>query len=143
MLTSAIESYKKGRKDLYASLCDDYLKLYKYQRQFSDNKFSGQSINETCLILLKNNDIKSAEKFRNEFKIPDKRYWWLRIQALAHLDDWIELEKLSKGKKSPIGYAPFVDICLEKGKKYEAMKYLPKVGDDLKVKYYIKAEYVI
>lgn len=61
---------------------------------------------------------------------------------MANLNDWIELEKLSKLKKSPIGYAPFVDICLEKDKK-EALKYLPKVSEELKVKYYLKAGYFI
>lgn len=32
------------------------------------------------------------------------RYWWLRIHCLAEQDMWSELEKLSKSKKSPIGY---------------------------------------
>lgn len=68
------------------------------------------------------------------------RYWWLRIQSMAHLNDWAELEKFSKSKKSPIGYAPFVDVCLQKGNKLEASKYLPRVSDELKVKYYIKTE---
>lgn len=64
----------------------------------------------------------------------------MRIQSLAHLKDWTELEKFSKSKKSPIGYAPFVDVCLQNGNKMEAVKYLPKVNDELKVKYYIKTE---
>lgn len=145
LLTSAMEAYKKGRKDLYASLCDEQLKLLRFQRQLDDkstsiHKYSGKSVHETCLDLLKNNDLKTAEKFRNDFKIPDKRYWWLRIQSLAHLGDWLELEKFSRSKRSPIGYAPFVDICLEKNNRQEALKYLPKVAEDLKVKYYIKAE---
>ena len=144
LLTSAAEAYRKGRKDMHASMCDEYLKLLRYQRSLDEKlgqpKYVGKSVHETCLLLLKSNDVKSAEKFRNEYKIPDKRYWWLRIQSLAHLEDWGELEKFSKGKKSPIGYAPFVDICLEKNNRQEALKYLPKVSEDLKVKYYIKAE---
>jgi hypothetical protein len=32
------------------------------------------------------------------------RYWWLRVQVLGELGEWAELEKLSKSKKSPIGY---------------------------------------
>ncbi|EFA13302.2 Vacuolar protein sorting-associated protein 16 homolog-like Protein [Tribolium castaneum] len=144
LLTSAAEAYRKGRKDLNASLCDDYLKLSRFQRQLDEKsgqqKYTGKSVHETCLLLLKSNEVKLAEKFRNDYKIPDKRFWWLRIQSLAHLEDWTELEKFSKAKKSPIGYAPFVDICLEKNNRHEALKYLPRVGDDLKVKYYIKAE---
>ncbi|RZC42147.1 vacuolar protein sorting-associated protein 16 -like protein, partial [Asbolus verrucosus] len=145
LLTSASEAYKKGRKDLYVSMCEEYLKLLKFQRQIEEKsngqqKIVGKSVHETCLFLLKSNDVKAAEKFRNDYKIPDKRYWWLKIQSLAHLEDWAELEKFSKVKKSPIGYAPFVDICLQKHKRPEALRYLPKVSEDLKVKYYIKAE---
>lgn len=32
------------------------------------------------------------------------RLWWLKLTALADLEDWEELEKFSKSKKSPIGY---------------------------------------
>jgi len=32
------------------------------------------------------------------------RYWWARLSILGKQEDWNELEKLSKIKKSPIGY---------------------------------------
>jgi len=32
------------------------------------------------------------------------RYWWTRLTVLAKQEDWNELDKLSKVKKSPIGY---------------------------------------
>nr|CAD7393630.1 unnamed protein product [Timema cristinae] len=66
------------------------------------------------------------------------RYWWLRILSLAALSEWSELDKFSKTKKSPIGYEPFVDVCLKYDKRSEAQKYLTRVKDDLKVKYYLK-----
>lgn len=59
---------------------------------------------------------------------------------MADLGDWVELEKFSKTKKSPIGYAHFVDVCLQKNNRTEAIKYLPKVSEDIIVKYYVKAE---
>jgi hypothetical protein len=34
----------------------------------------------------------------------NNRYWWLRIQCLVEQGLWVELEKFSKSKKSPIGY---------------------------------------
>lgn len=64
----------------------------------------------------------------------------MRIESLAKLNDWVELEKFSKSKKSPIGYSPFVDVCLEKNNKTEALKYLPRVSEDIIVKYYVKAK---
>jgi hypothetical protein len=30
--------------------------------------------------------------------------WWLKVTTFAEIGDWIELEKLSRAKKSPIGY---------------------------------------
>lgn len=68
------------------------------------------------------------------------RFWWLRIQSLADNGDWKELDKFSKVKKSPIGYAPFVDVCLQKYNNEEAAKYLSRVSEEIKVKYYVKAE---
>jgi hypothetical protein len=31
------------------------------------------------------------------------RYWWIKIHALAETGEWMELEKFSRNKKSPIG----------------------------------------
>ncbi|XP_018576701.1 vacuolar protein sorting-associated protein 16 homolog isoform X1 [Anoplophora glabripennis] len=144
LLTSAMEAYKKGRKDLYAGMCDETLKLLRFQRDIEEklpaakNKLAGLSVHNTCKSLLEMNETKLAEKFRNDYKIPDKRYWWLKIDSLAQQKEWVELEKFSKVKKSPIGYAPFVDVCLQNDNKEEALKYLSRVSEDLKVKYCIK-----
>ncbi|CAG2067227.1 unnamed protein product [Timema podura] len=35
-------------------------------------------------------------------------------------------------------FQPFVDVCLKYDKQSEAQKYLTRVKDDLKVKYYLK-----
>ena len=45
------------------------------------------------------------KRILNKFKwIRLSRYWWKKIQALGAARDWVELEKFSKSKKSPIGY---------------------------------------
>lgn len=145
LLTSALEAYKKGRKDLYVAMCDETIKLMRFQREVEDkvpgakNRFTGKSVHDTCQLLLEMKETKLAEKFKNDFKIPDKRYWWLKINSLANQENWVDLEKFSKIKRSPIGYAPFVDVCLQNGNREEALKYLPKVSEDIKVKYCIKA----
>ncbi|KAK4881688.1 hypothetical protein RN001_005007 [Aquatica leii] len=141
-LTSATEAYKKARNEVGYSICEETLRLLKYQRLLEDKineNLVGKSVHDTCKRLLELKDYKEAEKVRNNFKIPEKRYWWIRIQCLADAGDWIELEKFSKSKKSPIGYAHFVDICLQKNMQSEAIKYLPKVSEDIIVKYYVKA----
>lgn len=142
-LTGALNAYRKGRNDLCAAICEEALQLLKHQRMLEDKlkvDFVGKSVHDTCKKLLDMNEVKLAEKLKNDYKLPDRRYWWMRIQSLADANDFIELEKFSKLKKSPIGYAPFVDICLQKNNRTEAMKYLPRVSDDIKVKYYVKAE---
>lgn len=58
------------------------------------------------------------------------------------MNHWEDLDKFSKAKKSPVGYEPFVDACLKYNKNDEALKYLPRCRDDIKVKYYVKAEWV-
>jgi hypothetical protein len=46
---------------------------------------------------------KNESKLKSDFKVPDKRYWWIKIAAYAKLDNWKKLEKFSK-QKSPIGF---------------------------------------
>lgn len=140
-LVAAQESYKKAKIDLYASFCEEQLKLSKYQRSLEEKfkrDFIGKSLHATVKQLLSMQEVKLADKLRTEYKVPDRRYWWLRVKVLGEKGEWFELEKFSKSKKSPIGYEPFIDVCLQYGKTSEAEKYLPKVREELKVKYLTK-----
>ncbi|XP_068623324.1 vacuolar protein sorting-associated protein 16 homolog [Battus philenor] len=141
-LISARECYKKGKNDLGVSVCEDARKLCKQQSSLQETygeSFVGLSLHDTVKKLLNHGEIKLADKLRSEYKMPDRRYWWLRILTLTEKDDWDELDRFSKTKKSPVGYEPFVDACLKYNKNDEALKYLPKCRDDIKVKYYVKA----
>ena len=55
-----------------------------------------------------------------------RRYWWLKLRALAEIKDWNELETFSKSKKSPIGYEPFVRHLVSKGYGKQGATYVPK-----------------
>jgi len=35
--------------------------------------------------------------------VSEKRWYWLKVFALATIKDWVALEKFSKEKKPPIG----------------------------------------
>lgn len=39
-------------------------------------------------------------------------------------------------------FQPFVDICVQYNNNFEAQKYMPKVKDEMKVKYFVKLGYV-
>lgn len=120
--------------------------MLKEQKSFGDKyttsnsgSLYGRSLHDTIKILIERGDLKQAEKLKNEYKMPDKRYWWIRIQELARTSRWDDLEKFSKSKKSPIGYEPFVEVCLKYDDKEEAKKYLPKCRDERKIKLLTRA----
>lgn len=144
-LPTVSNAYKKQHKDLEAELCDDARKLLKQQQVISEKyssqatQFYGLSVHDTIKQLLNIGDIKLAEKMKSEYKVQDRRYWWLRIQVYADHFQWDELEKFSKSKKSPIGYEPFVEVCLKHNNIHEAKKYLAKCSSHKKIKWFIRA----
>ncbi|KAG8236730.1 hypothetical protein J437_LFUL014226 [Ladona fulva] len=141
-LYSAVEAFKRVHCDALSVLCQDQLRLLGHQKNLESkfgHAFVNLSLHDTVARLLKLGQFKLADKLRIEYKVPDRRFWWLKVVGLAELGEWAELEKFSKSRKSPIGFEPFVDVCLQKDKLQEAQKYLPKVKEEVKVKYYIKA----
>ncbi|XP_054707259.1 vacuolar protein sorting-associated protein 16 homolog [Uloborus diversus] len=141
-LQEALKSYKKAKNDFAAQITEEQLKLIKYQISFEEKfpqNYHNLSLHETIKQLLTHRESRLADDLRREFKVPDRRFWWLQITVLADGGDWLELEKFSRSKKSPIGYEPFVDVCVKHDNIYEAQKYLPKVKEENRIKYYIKA----
>ncbi|PPS07180.1 hypothetical protein GOBAR_AA13467 [Gossypium barbadense] len=80
----------------------------------------------TCIVL---GNHRAAMKVKTEFKVSEKRWYWLKVFALATIRDWEALEKFSKEKRPPIGYRPFVEACIDADEKGEALKYIPKLAD--------------
>lgn len=141
VLNAAKESYTKARNEFAAKQVDDEIKLVKYQRRLEEElkrPYMDLSLHQTIHKLIIDNSHKMAEQLRREFKVPDKRYWWLRIDALAEAGEWTELDKFSKTKKPPLGMEAFVEVCLKFGNKREAIKYVPRVLPDKKVQCLIK-----
>uniref|UniRef100_A0A3Q1GUH0 VPS16 core subunit of CORVET and HOPS complexes n=1 Tax=Acanthochromis polyacanthus TaxID=80966 RepID=A0A3Q1GUH0_9TELE len=87
---------------------------------------------ESRLSLLQS-AVDEYNKAKNEFAAK-VIYWWLKLKSLAEKEEWEELEKFSKSKKSPIGYLAFVEVCIKCNNKYEAKKYVSKVTPEQKVK---------
>ncbi|RWS09868.1 vacuolar protein sorting-associated protein 16-like protein [Dinothrombium tinctorium] len=107
-LRSAAESFRKAKHDFMSSETDEQIKLLKYQstmeEKFHHQKFVDLSVHQTIKKLLQEGEYKLAEELKKDRKVPDKRFWWLKITVLAEQGQWLELEKFSKVKKSPIGY---------------------------------------
>ncbi|XP_062127143.1 vacuolar protein sorting-associated protein 16 homolog [Drosophila sulfurigaster albostrigata] len=137
-------SYSQGRCTVEAELCADMARLLKMQKTHANKpnggeSMSGLSIHDTMLQLLERGELKEAEKMKTDYKVPDRRFWWMRILTLAKKHNWTELEKFSKSKKSPIGYEPFVEVCVQQENAKEAQKYIARCPDQRKVHWYMRA----
>ena len=59
-------------------------------------------MNETIRQLLFRNMSKKAEKLRSDFKVPDKRYWNIKLDSLLQSKDWDGLWSFGKLPCIPI-----------------------------------------
>eukprot|EP01112_Ceratiomyxa_fruticulosa_P007909 TRINITY_DN2060_c0_g1_i1.p1 TRINITY_DN2060_c0_g1~~TRINITY_DN2060_c0_g1_i1.p1 ORF type:complete len:827 (+),score=180.52 TRINITY_DN2060_c0_g1_i1:187-2667(+) len=143
-LQSAMRYYNESKEHQFqARQTEEQIKLLLVQKELEatieGTKFVDLSLSDTIYRLCVKFDIKRATKIRSEFKVPDKRFWWIRIKAVAETRDWEGLEKLAKEKKSPIGYEPFIDVCIEGKALQEAVKYIPKLAEaEKRIEYFMK-----
>lgn len=137
---------------------DEAVKLLHMQTQLekdTNQPFVGLSVSETiykCTMLGQQN---KSSKVKSEFKVPDKRYWWIKLRALVEVRDWENLEKLAKSKNSPIGYEvgrgsgfmsiydinkskPFVEECIKAKQYQEASKYILKCDTSMRPMLFVK-----
>ncbi|RYR35519.1 hypothetical protein Ahy_A10g050670 isoform B [Arachis hypogaea] len=112
---------------------EEHAKLLRIQHELEVTTkqaiFVDSSISDTirtCIVL---GNHRAAMRVKTEFKVSEKRWYWLKVFALATIKDWVALEKFSKEKRPPIGYRPFVEACIEADEKAEAIKYIPKLAD--------------
>lgn len=141
-LIEITNNYKKAHKDVESELCDDHRKLMKQQKLLEEKysrAFYGLSLHNTIKELLVLGDVKQAEKIRGDHKMSDKHFWYLRIEVLGTNYQWDELDKFSKSKKPPVGFEPFVEVCLKARNLNEAKKYISKCRDDKKIVWYNRA----
>ncbi|XP_071976977.1 vacuolar protein sorting-associated protein 16 homolog [Engystomops pustulosus] len=139
-LQNAVDEYSKAKNDFAAKATEDQIKLIRIQRSLQekmDKPYVDYSLHDTIYNLILDGLQKKAEQLYKDFKIPDKRYWWLKMSALAEKEDWEELENFSKSKKSPIGYLPYVEICMKHRNKFEAKKYIARVSPEQRVKAFL------
>ncbi len=144
-LNSMVTQLLPSRKDLdfLSKLLADHLKLLGFQKEISgqvkDSSCTELSVDELMSFCIKNSQLKQADRIRSVFKIPDKkcwssdrvmcRFWYIKIRALAEAGFWEVLKAFGFDKKSPIGYQPFVEICLKYENMEQARLYLPKVRE--------------
>ncbi|KAK4152076.1 Vps16, N-terminal region-domain-containing protein [Chaetomidium leptoderma] len=96
-----------------------------FDRDLTDS-FTGLSVNQTMLKLIRLGYHGRAKKIQSEFKVPEKVAWWIRLQALVAKRDWNEIEEISRQRKSPIGWEPFFNQTFQAGNPRLAAVFIPK-----------------
>ncbi|PRP78635.1 hypothetical protein PROFUN_13509 [Planoprotostelium fungivorum] len=125
----------RNKDTFMAKAVEDQIKLLHLQKDFEatiGGEYVDGSVSDTITKLILAGQNAKANKMQKDFKVPDKRFWWLKIRALAATSDWNSLDKFSREKKPPIGYEPFVEVCLEFKSREEAVRYVPKVASPAK-----------
>ncbi|TKA54279.1 hypothetical protein B0A53_03371 [Rhodotorula sp. CCFEE 5036] len=127
-----------------AKMVEDQIRLLVLQQQLeqeaaaSGRPFVGLSINATIRQCLLAGLDKKADKTRSDFKVPDKRFWYIKLRALVALRDWDALDTFARSKKSPIGYEPWVDELIRAGAHRQAVRYVDRCDPRNRVELYIK-----
>jgi len=138
---------RDGSYAFAARVTQDQVSLLLQQRDkeiATGQMLCGKSLAETVRALLLCGDMKGATKFKSEFKMSDKKFWWLRVQAIAEnskedIACFNQLERLAKEKKSPIGYEPFADVCIDGNLPEEAVKYINMIPElPKRIPYYVR-----
>eukprot|EP00762_Andalucia_godoyi_P003514 ANDGO_04278.mRNA.1 Vacuolar protein sorting-associated protein 16 homolog len=135
-LRAAADDFNVSSKDFQgvSRLCEEQVELLQSQKAAEEHSGDGgsltfSSVSDTIYTLISSGDFKSAERFRSQFKVTDKKFWWIKVKALGVSRNWEGLEKFAKEKKSPIGYEPFVQVCIANGNRLEGEKYVVRVAN--------------
>ena len=132
------EHFKKSREDFHASIAAENHKLLKYQSDLETRfgkPYLNLSLHETLIKLVADNELKLADKLKSEFKISDRKYFWIKVRAYGESQQWSELSNLAKNKRNPIGLGAFVDQCLKQDRRDQAAKYWPMLSPEEREKY--------
>lgn len=132
-LDLALKFFDRNKEYAFAQKAtQDEIRLLRLQMELTaetNRPFVDMSLSDTIFHCFEVGKSSKADSLAKEFKVPDKRFWWLKVKALAHFSLWAELERFANSKKSPIGYQPFFDVCREQRKDIEAVKYIDKLPD--------------
>lgn len=95
-------------------------------RDIDPPRYTGLSLNETLTRLVRSGYSKRAAKLQADFRVPDKTWSWIRLRALVANRDFLEIEEMSKQRKSAIGWEPFFSEVLGAGNPKLAAMFVPK-----------------
>ncbi|CAO1620419.1 unnamed protein product [Parajaminaea phylloscopi] len=120
-------------KALESKLVDESVKLLSLQSALERedggrSQWLHLSLNDTLRELCVKRWHKKAEKLRSDFKIPDKRFASVKVDAYVKTRDWEGLWTFATMKKTgpPCGYEPILVKLLAAGQNAEALRYIDR-----------------
>mmetsp|Transcript_12464 Transcript_12464/g.35002 ORF Transcript_12464/g.35002 Transcript_12464/m.35002 type:complete len:872 (-) Transcript_12464:151-2766(-) len=116
-LDKASNEYSSSKEHVFnQKATEEFGRLCKLQSQLEketgQSLFVGLSVAETLQMAISIGNHKAAAAIRSDFKVTDKRFWWIKVKTLAKAKDWDALEAFARERKvSPIGVEPFIQAC--------------------------------
>lgn len=141
-LQNAVERFDHAKDDFNKKITEDQIKLIRHQVKLEEKfakKFVGLTVHKTLEALLQDSQWKLAEEFKKDYQMSDRHFWFLKVEVLARLKQWEELEKFMRSIRKPvIGLEHFALAAHKYGNVVEAQKYLLKVDDEQKLRCMLK-----
>nr|CCA23589.1 vacuolar protein sortingassociated protein putative [Albugo laibachii Nc14] len=139
-LREAMTRYNSAKNTTLSKLVEEEIDLRQEQEKLEDRSenvkrrtFVGLSVSATLKLLVKDSKheaklLNVASQFAKKFKIPEKRMYRVKIQALAETRQWDALQKFSQERKTPpCGFKAFAVVCLAQGDKNQAEAYTARI----------------
>jgi hypothetical protein len=105
------------------------------------SSYVDQSLYDTVYAVCMTGDIKRATQIKESFRMPEKRFCWIRIKSLAQARRWVELDGYSKERKPPLGMESFADVCIEQNMPAEAAKYISRIpAPPMRAEYFMRIQ---
>mmetsp|Transcript_11428 Transcript_11428/g.29770 ORF Transcript_11428/g.29770 Transcript_11428/m.29770 type:complete len:737 (+) Transcript_11428:2-2212(+) len=119
-LSDAAQKYATSREHTFKSRAMSSLATLKREQarieaDTGHHLLVGLSLADTVMQLIRLNHHKHAAGLKRTFAMSDRRFWWLKIRALAEGHDWDGLDAFAAEKKSPIGWEPFLEVARKHG----------------------------
>jgi len=93
------------------------------------HRFCGLSLVGTLSKLIALQESGEADTLRAEFKISDRRYWRIKVQALADAGNLDELNIMATQRTSPVGHELVIEAFLRHRREDLARPFVAKVRD--------------
>ncbi|OQR84802.1 vacuolar protein sorting-associated protein [Achlya hypogyna] len=138
VLKDATAKFNVAKLPINAKLTEEQMDLLVEQKKLDEKaphmaSYVGLSLSDTIKQLCTDakRDPKSlqlAAGLAKKFKVPEKRFYHVKIKALAETQQWDTLHKFSQEKKNPpCGFKAFAVACLREGEKGQAESYAARI----------------